>query len=70
MERFFARQGFSQRRVVSTWRFDDRATLEDVLRIEFSPATAARAIADVPGLSIRVGYRLHVRRRPAGVVLP
>lgn len=70
VERFFARHGFVQRRVVSTWRFADRATLEDVLRIEFSPSTAARAIDDVPGLSIRVGYRLHTRRRPDSVLLP
>lgn len=70
VDRFFARQGFAQRRVVSTWRFADRATLEDVLRIEFSPSVAARAIDDVPGLSIRVGYRLHTRRRPDSVLLP
>lgn len=69
VERFFARHGFGQRRVRTTWRFADRATLEDVLRIEFSPATAARAIDDVPGLSIRVGYRLHTRRRPTSVLL-
>ena len=70
VERFFARHGFAQRRVVSTWRFDDRATLEDVLRIEFSRSTAQRAIDAVPGLTITVGYRLHTRRRPDGVLLP
>ncbi|MBW0106881.1 class I SAM-dependent methyltransferase [Pseudonocardia sp. KRD291] len=70
VERFFARQGFAQRRVVSTWRFADRATLEDVLRIEFSRATAARAVDDVPALTIRVGYRVHTRRRPESVLLP
>ena len=70
VERFFARQGFAQRRVVSTWRFEDRATLEDVLRIEFSKTTAARAIADVAGLTIKVGYRVHTRTRTAGVLLP
>lgn len=70
VDRFFARHGFAGRRVVSTWRFADRATLEDVLRIEFSRATAARAIDEVPGLTVRVGYRLHTRRRPDGVVVP
>lgn len=70
VERFFAEQGFAQRRIVSTWRFADRATLEDVLRIEFSRATAARAVAAVPALTIRVGYRLHTRRRPDSVLLP
>ena len=69
VERFFARQGFDQRRVTSTWRFPDRATLESVLRIEFAPATADRAVAQTPGLTIAVGYRLHTRRRPAGLVL-
>ncbi len=33
---FFERQGFSLRRIATTWRFPDRATLEAVLRIEFS----------------------------------
>src|SRR5689334_11131727 len=37
VERFFARQGFTQERVTSTWRFPDRETLEAVLRIEFAP---------------------------------
>jgi len=69
VERFFARQGFDQRRVTSTWRFPDRATLESVLRIEFAPTTADRAVAQTPGLTIAVGYRLHTRRRPAGLVL-
>ncbi|MCF7550148.1 class I SAM-dependent methyltransferase [Pseudonocardia sp. WMMC193] len=69
VERFFARQGFDQRRVTSTWRFPDRDTLEAVLRIEFAPATAARAIARTTGLTIPVGYRLHTRRTPAGLIL-
>jgi SAM-dependent methyltransferase len=70
VERFFAQQGFDQRRVTSTWRFPDRGALEAVLRIEFAPATAARAIAETTGLSIPVGYRLHTRRRPAGILTP
>lgn len=70
VDRFFARHGFTLRRVVSTWRFDDRDALEEVLRIEFSAATARRAIDDVPGLTIKVGYRVHTRWRAAGLVLP
>jgi SAM-dependent methyltransferase len=62
-ERFFAAAGFSQLRVPTVWRFPDRAALQDVLRIEFSAATAARAIAATPGLELPVGYRLHVRRK-------
>jgi SAM-dependent methyltransferase len=61
-ERFFLRQGFTMQRIRTTWRFPDRRTLEDVLRIEFSAAVAARAIAAVAGTELPVGYRLHVRR--------
>jgi SAM-dependent methyltransferase len=69
-ERFFVAEGFSLTRLPTLWRFQDRASLEAVLRIEFSVAVAARAIASVAGLTIPVGYRLHVRRRAAGIVLP
>jgi SAM-dependent methyltransferase len=60
-ERFFTHAGFSLRRIPTTWRFPDRATCEAVLRIEFSPAVAERALTQVPGSTITVGYRLHVR---------
>ncbi|WP_053721503.1 class I SAM-dependent methyltransferase [Saccharothrix sp. NRRL B-16348] len=70
VERFFADQGFSLRRVRALWRFERRADLEAVLRIEFSAAVAEQAIARTPGLSFEVGYRLHVRRKPTGLVLP
>ena len=63
-ERFFAGRGFSMVRIPTTWRFPDRATCEAVLRIEFSPAVAARACAETPGVTVPVGYRLHVRRTP------
>ena len=69
-ERFFVDQGFSLTRLPTLWRFADRASLEAVLRIEFSAAVAARAIPSVTGLTIPVGYRLHVRRRPSGIVPP
>lgn len=62
-ERFFVDRGFSLRRIGTRWVFPDRATLEAVLRIEFSRATAARAIAATPGRQVSVGYRLHVRRK-------
>ena len=61
--RFFTRQGFSLRRIPTTWRFPDRATCEAVLRIEFSSAVADRALAQCTGLTIPVGYRLHVRHK-------
>jgi SAM-dependent methyltransferase len=63
VERFFAGQGFSLRRVPTVWRFPDRGTCEAVLRIEFSPAVAERAVAGTSGVTLPVGYRLHVRRK-------
>lgn len=68
VERFFDRQGFTMRRVPTRWRFTDRDTLEAVLRIEFSATVARRAIAATPGLEIPVGYRVHVRRTPRGLL--
>lgn len=62
-ERFFVERGFSLVRVPTLWRFPDRATCEAVLRIEFSAGVAERAIAAVPGLTLPVGYRVHVRRK-------
>jgi SAM-dependent methyltransferase len=63
VERFFAQEGFSMRRLPTEWRFADRAGLESVLNIEFSRAVARRAIAETTGLTVPVGYRLHVRRK-------
>jgi SAM-dependent methyltransferase len=70
VERFFARQGFTLRRVDTEWRFPDRATLEAVLTIEFSAPVARRAAASVGDVTLPVGYRLHTRRKPTGLVLP
>ncbi|MBV8931991.1 MAG: SAM-dependent methyltransferase, partial [Kutzneria sp.] len=56
-------------KVDTLWRFGSRSELEAVLRIEFSAATAERAIAATPGLEIPVGYRLHVRRKPTGLIV-
>jgi ubiquinone/menaquinone biosynthesis C-methylase UbiE len=65
VERFFEKQGFSLHRVPTTWRFSDRASCEAVLRIEFSRAVAERAVAETVGLTVPVGYRVHVRRKVA-----
>ncbi|MGQ0842388.1 methyltransferase domain-containing protein [Actinokineospora sp.] len=69
VDRFFELQGFTRHRVATVWRFADRATLEAVLRIEFSASVAARAIAEVPGLEFPVGYRVLVRRKPTGLIV-
>ncbi|WP_433279762.1 class I SAM-dependent methyltransferase [Pseudonocardia xinjiangensis] len=63
VERFFEQQGFSMRRVATQWRFPDRAACEAVLRIEFSRAVAERAVAETVGVTVPVGYRVHVRRK-------
>lgn len=70
VEKFFADNGFSLRRVTAEWAFERREDLESVLRIEFSAKVAERAIGETPGLSFPVGYRLHVRRKPAGLICP
>lgn len=78
VENFFAHNDFRLRRVATRWRFAGRDEMESVLRIEFSPEIAARAIADVlrinaggaGGYTVPVGYRVHVRAKPAGLVLP
>lgn len=69
VEKFFADNGFSLTRVVAEWRFKSREDLESVLRIEFSAQVAERAIASVAGLSFPVGYRVHVRRKPSGLIV-
>jgi SAM-dependent methyltransferase len=70
VDRFFAEQGFECCRVRTVWRFADRADLAAVLRIEFSARVAERALAATPGVTVPVGYRVHVRRKPTGLVLP
>jgi SAM-dependent methyltransferase len=70
VERFFDRQGFALRRMDTEWRFADRAGLEAVLGIEFSGPTARRAVAATDGLTLPVGYRLHTRRKPEGLIRP
>jgi len=67
-ERFFAERGFSTRRVDTLWRFPDRATMSAVLHIEFTPSVADRAVDGTPGLALPVAYRIHIRRRPRGLV--
>jgi SAM-dependent methyltransferase len=68
VDRFFTRMGFDRRSVETRWRFTDRASLESVLRIEFSARVADRAARDVPGLEFPVGYRVLTRRKPAGLI--
>ncbi|PRX48411.1 methyltransferase family protein [Prauserella shujinwangii] len=77
VDAFFAAAGFACHRVEARWAFPDRASMEAVLRIEFSARVAERAIAETsrrnagapgPGLDLPVGYRVLVRRKPGGLV--
>lgn len=68
-DRFFAAAGFECHRVETLWRFETRADLEAVLGIEFSASVAARAVAEVVGLTFPVGYRVLTRRRPTGLIV-
>ncbi|QGK72363.1 methyltransferase domain-containing protein [Allosaccharopolyspora coralli] len=68
IEDFFAQHGFDSASVVAEWRFDDRASLQRVLGIEFSAAVAARAARSVAGTSLHVGYRVRTRQKPHGLL--
>lgn len=70
VEDFFARRGFRSVSVDTLWRFVDRASLESVLGIEFSPRVARRAVRQTPGLTFPVGYRARFRRKPESVLPP
>ncbi|MCP3797937.1 class I SAM-dependent methyltransferase [Allokutzneria sp. A3M-2-11 16] len=70
IEEFFTAQGFSCRALETLWRFQDRESLAAVLRIEFSPSVAERAIAQTTGLTLPVGYRMRLRRKPSGLLVP
>ncbi|SFS35762.1 class I SAM-dependent methyltransferase [Saccharopolyspora flava] len=70
IESFFARHHFTSTTVSTLWRFHDRETFEAVLRIEFSAKTAARAIAESPGRTLPVTYRLRTRTKPSGLLTP
>ena len=64
VERFFAEQGFSLRRVPTVWRFPDRPSLRGraahrVLRADRRPGRGRGQ----RGPCCPVGYRLHVRRK-------
>lgn len=70
VQRFFDRHGFDTIAIDTRWRFADRESMAAVLRIEFSAEVAEQAIAQMTGLTIPVAYRLHVRRKPAGLLVP
>lgn len=58
VERFWARQGWSRRRLDVRWVFADRSDLEAVLRIEFGAPAAQRALAEHAGLEVDAAMNL------------
>ncbi len=61
MEPFWRAQDFALTRVASEWRFQNRADLEAVLRIEFPPDLAPQLLAEVSGTRVDCGYCLYHR---------
>jgi ubiquinone/menaquinone biosynthesis C-methylase UbiE len=62
VERFWARQGWSRVPLDIDWRFDDRADLEAVVRIEFAPELASALLAEHSGTMVDYAVNLWWRR--------
>ncbi len=58
---FWSTHGFTLSRIASEWRFNNRADLEAVLRIEFPSELAEQLLAEHQGLSVEYGYCLYHR---------
>jgi len=58
VERFWARQGWSRRRLDLRWELPGRAEFEAVVRIEFAPALAASILASHPGRTVDYAVNL------------
>ncbi len=79
VERFFARAGFGCRRVATEWRFATAGGggggAEDRIQQAASPTRRSRMSCRRNGsreadLTLPVGYRVHTRVKPTGLVLP
>jgi ubiquinone/menaquinone biosynthesis C-methylase UbiE len=62
VERFWAGQGWTRAPLDLDWRFEDRADLEAVVRIEFSPDVAEEILAEHPGTTVDYAVNLWWRR--------
>jgi len=58
VERFWAGRGWTRTPLELDWRFDSRADLESVVRIEFTPEVAAAVLAEHEGT--RVDYAVNL----------
>ncbi len=52
VERFWSTHGWTRIAVDMGWRFESRADLESVVRIEFDPALAAELLAGHEGTEV------------------
>jgi ubiquinone/menaquinone biosynthesis C-methylase UbiE len=62
VERFWASHGWTRVALDIDWRFDSRADLEAVVRIEFDPEVAAAILAEHPGTTVDYAVNLFWRR--------
>ena len=58
VERFWTRRGFEREPLTIRWRFDSRADLEAVLRIELPPEVAEEALREHAGLEVDYAVNL------------
>ena len=62
VERFWARQGWTRVPLDLEWRFDERADLEAVVGIEFTPEIADAVLAEHSGTTVDYAVNLWWRR--------
>jgi ubiquinone/menaquinone biosynthesis C-methylase UbiE len=62
VERFWSSSGWTRTPLVVDWRFDSRADLEAVVRLELDPRTAAAALGGHEGTCVDYAVNLWYRR--------
>jgi hypothetical protein len=63
VERFWSGRGWTRAPVLTRWRFERRADLEAVVRIEFAPELADRLLAEHAGTTVDYAVNVWWRRR-------
>ncbi len=62
VESFWEAHSFKLIRIASEWRFQNRADLEAVVRVEFPPELATQLLAEHSGISVDYHYCLYYRQ--------
>lgn len=62
VERFWTERGWSRSHVAFRWAFPDRATVEEVVKLEFGPQAAEEVLASWTGLELEDSVELWWRR--------